>query len=112
MLCPSGEGLYCGGNGIAGDANVLYRCAAGALTVANRCADGCEQMPAGVSDRCKGSSSSGGSCPYGNGLYCGGNGIAGDADVLYRCAGGALSEVKRCSNGCQRNPPRTADACQ
>jgi hypothetical protein len=50
-------------------------------------------------------------CPYGDGLYCGGNGIDGDPQVLYRCAGGVLEMHESCAAGCDARPPGFDDAC-
>ncbi|MCX5787506.1 MAG: phosphodiester glycosidase family protein [Elusimicrobia bacterium] len=109
--CPSGNGLYCGGDGVTGDSGTLFRCASGTLTVVSHCANGCESMPAGVPDRCRGSGPSG-RCPSGNGLYCGGDQVGGTAGVLYRCAAGALTEVQRCANNCHFSPPGQPDYCR
>lgn len=49
--CAVADGLYCGGNGVSGASNVLYRCTNGWVTVAQRCA-ACEWMPDGANDRC------------------------------------------------------------
>jgi hypothetical protein len=102
--CLAG-GLYCGGDKLSGDPNTLYRCdGAGAPTVVQHCADGCNVVP-GQDDACgtssSGGDSSGGSCVAG-GLYCGGDKIGGDAGTLYRCNGaGAPSVVAHCAAGCQ-----------
>ena len=47
------SGLYCGGNGVTGAPNILYRCTAGALSYVETCATDCERRPAGYPDRCK-----------------------------------------------------------
>ncbi|HLK38845.1 MAG TPA: GH25 family lysozyme [Polyangiaceae bacterium] len=51
--CPSGDGLYCGGDGVLGIARSLYGCAGGALTLIEECPNGCQPMPAGVNDACR-----------------------------------------------------------
>jgi len=51
--CPSGDGLYCGGDGVLGISSSLYGCAAGALTLIQACPNGCKWMPAGVDDACQ-----------------------------------------------------------
>lgn len=51
--CPTGDGLYCGSNGIKGDPTLLYRCAGGKVTLADACATTCEVRPTGEADRCK-----------------------------------------------------------
>jgi hypothetical protein len=108
--CPSGDGLYCGGDGVAGDTSTLYLCSGGVLTIQQGCSNGCHDNPPGVNDQCNGSSS-GGPCPSGDGLYCGGDGVAGDSGILYQCSGGALTPVQTCTNGCQVNPPGVNDQC-
>lgn len=50
--CVYGNGLYCGGNGVDGDASTLYRCRDGALTLERACDDGCRRMPIGPNDQC------------------------------------------------------------
>ncbi|HLK38846.1 MAG TPA: CHAP domain-containing protein [Polyangiaceae bacterium] len=111
--CPSGDGLYCGGNGVSGDASTLYQCTGGKLTAAQACAHGCQKMPAGTNDQCAAAPSgpSPASCPSGDGLYCGGNGVSGDASTLYQCTGGNLTVAQSCSNGCQKMPAGTNDQC-
>ena len=107
--CPGGDGLYCGGNGVTGAADTLYRCTAGALSVAQVCRDGCEHMPSGTSDRC---AAPPGACAVSNGLYCGGNGVTGAANVLYRCTDRVLKFVQTCSKGCERRPTGSPDRCR
>jgi hypothetical protein len=50
--CIYGNGLYCGGNGVDGDASTLFRCRDGALTIERACDDGCQRMPVGQNDQC------------------------------------------------------------
>ncbi len=50
--CPA-DGLYCGGDGVFGDADTLYRCRGAELTVAARCPTGCEVQRSGEPDRCR-----------------------------------------------------------
>src|SRR6185503_3835085 len=56
-----------------------------------------------------------GSCPYGNGLYCGGNAVGGNPLKLYQCTNGSLTVVKSCALGCERMPvgcdPSTLYSC-
>ena len=47
----------------------------------------------------------------GDGDYCGGDGVAGDADTLYTCSGGTLASSQLCSAGCLVNPDGS-DACE
>ena len=51
-------------------------------------------------------------CPLGNGLYCGGNEIAGSANTLYRCQNGTITVAQVCAAGCLVNPPGQNDACK
>jgi hypothetical protein len=48
---------------------------------------------------------------YGDGLYCGGDYIAGDSSTLYQCSSGSLSVVEVCPGGCQIMPNGTDDQC-
>ncbi len=107
--CPGGDGLYCGGNGVTGAAATLYRCAAGALSVAEVCPYGCAHMPPGVADAC---AAAPGSCAVSSGLYCGGNGVTGAANILYRCTAGTLTYVQTCAAGCERRPAGYPDRCK
>ena len=47
----------------------------------------------------------------GDGDYCGGDGVAGDADTLYTCSGGTRASSQLCSAGCLVNPDGS-DACE
>jgi hypothetical protein len=51
-------------------------------------------------------------CPFGDGLYCGANGVAGDPTTLYQCAGGRLTVLDSCTAGCVAEPPGTDDHCR
>lgn len=106
--CPLGNGLYCGGNGITGNANTLYRCTGGALTVQSTCSAGCMKMPAGQNDACVDTTQT---CVAGNGLYCGGNGIIGNANTLYRCQSGAITLAQVCTTSCSKQPSGLNDVC-
>lgn len=106
--CPLGDGLYCGGNGIAGDPGALYRCTAGALAVEATCSAGCLPQPDGDPDTCVDATQP---CSLGNGLYCGGNSLEGRADTLYRCTDGAVSVAQVCANGCRFHPAGENDSC-
>ncbi len=50
--CSSGDGFYCGGNGVTGDANTLFYCRKGVPQVSERCGTTCQKQPNGVPDRC------------------------------------------------------------
>jgi hypothetical protein len=107
--CPSGNGLYCGGDGVSGDPNTLYQCTAGNLTVSQVCPSGCQVMPAGVNDQCRANANCAGQV---DGLYCGNDGLSGDPNTLFRCTGGNASVAQVCANGCQVNPPGINDQCR
>jgi len=110
--CPHGDGLYCGGDGVAGNPGTLYQCTAGKLTAAQSCAHGCQTMPAGIDDQCgPAPSPPPSSCPNGDGLYCGGDGVGGVQGTLYQCTAGKLTASQACANGCQTMPAGTNDQC-
>jgi|GEM_PF-1966121 len=50
--CSSGDGFYCGGNGVSGDTNTLYYCRKGVPQVSERCGSACQRQPNGTPDRC------------------------------------------------------------
>ncbi len=105
--CPHGDGLYCGGNGVSGDALSLYQCSGGVASSVRSCALGCARMPAGTNDAC----ATGVACPHGDGAYCGGSGIGGDPRVLYRCSAGRITPIRTCASSCRVQPPGTDDTC-
>jgi hypothetical protein len=107
--CPLGNGLYCGGNMITGSANTLYRCTNGSITVEQTCSAGCYWAPNGQADACVDTTQT---CTFGNGLYCGGNGIIGNANTLYSCQNGAISVSKVCTAGCAPQPTGFNDVCK
>lgn len=109
------NGLYCGGNKVTGDANTLYRCINGNLSVVNSCSDGCKPMPEGSDDQCftkAGGGNTSACSGISDGMYCGGDTIEGDAATLYQCSGGNLSVISECQYGCQVNLPGTNDQCK
>lgn len=106
--CAFGDGLYCGKNGAGEDPSKLYRCAGGVPTVAETCAHGCEWRPNGQNDRCRTDAA----CPYGDGDYCGGNGISGASDVLFTCGGGTIVAKQRCAGGCEARAIGENDRCR
>jgi hypothetical protein len=59
--CPFGNGLYCGGP-IGYNANVLYQCTNGVLSVAQMCPTMCHSAPAGMNDYCESTCGGGVSC--------------------------------------------------
>jgi GH25 family lysozyme M1 (1,4-beta-N-acetylmuramidase) len=50
-------------------------------------------------------------CSFGDGLYCGGNGVKGDPRSLFKCGGGAKTLSKVCAAGCDVKPAGSDDAC-
>ncbi len=51
--CANGSGYYCGGNGVAGDANTLFYCyKTGKVVVAEKCAVRCVRSVNDVDDYC------------------------------------------------------------
>jgi hypothetical protein len=103
-VCALGDGLYCGGNGVPGSTRDLYRCTGGVPTLETACADDCARMPDGFNDMC--------SCALGDGLYWGGNGVNGAANMLYRCTGGVSAVERTCAGGCQKQPDGYNDTCR
>jgi hypothetical protein len=104
--CPSGDGLYCGTT-LGLDANKLYQCSASGTSVADTCDNGCTVAPPGQPDYC---TPGGGSCPSGDGLYCGTT-LGLNANTLYQCTGGTTSVAENCPNGCSVAPPGSPDYC-
>ena len=106
--CAGGGGStnFCTGkqSGLWCDGDKLVNCQGGAVGSTQTCADGCQTNPAGVADSCKGAPASFCSGKQ-NGLWC-------DGDKLVDCQKGAAASNKTCADGCQSNPPGTADACK
>jgi hypothetical protein len=115
--CAQGDGLYCGGHGVSAPSAYLFRCSGSRVINAGQCVGGCLRMPDGQNDTCATSVGGGdgppaSACPYGNGLYCGGNGVAGGLSSLYSCVNGAKSYVSFCSSGCVREAAGINDHCR
>lgn len=108
--CPNGDGMYCGGHGVIGDADVLFHCASGDLAVVSGCEHGCEAEGDGGSDRCATVATP--SCPLGDGLYCGARVEDGVHDSLYFCAQGVFQLVQACQAGCERSSAPGDDRCR
>lgn len=108
----SGDGKYCGGTLMGGDAAQLYDCKAGATIGKTFCEAGCKVNPPGVADACNvvGDPCSG--AESGDGKYCGSGLPGGDPNDLYDCAAKMTASKTTCPNGCQVNPPGIADACK
>ncbi len=105
--CVAGS-FYCGGDKLAGDPGVLYKCNAGGVPLARgRCALECV-INVGNDDACRGVDKP---CTEG-GYYCGGNKLDGDPQSLYQCAGGVGRNRRECTNGCEIRPPGQDDACR
>jgi hypothetical protein len=102
--CPSGNGLYCGAT-LGLDGSTLYSCSDGDTSFQAWCAAGCNIAPAGQSDSCKS-----GSCPSGNGAYCGQTGGL-DSGKLYDCSNGAWTVKQSCGGSCVVAPPGSPDYC-
>lgn len=72
--CPSGDGYYCGGNGVDGDSDTLYYCSGGVASALEVCTYGCQANSAGVADQCNPPPSGGpGACSCGGGADFNGN---------------------------------------
>jgi hypothetical protein len=103
----AGDGSYCGSalGGLA-DHNSLYHCSGGTTMSADPCPAGCENNACKqiAQDPCA-------SAMSGNGKYCGGTLMGGDANALYNCQNGGTADKQTCNNGCKVNPPGVADAC-
>jgi hypothetical protein len=107
--CPSGDGVYCNGNGVDGVAGTLYRCTGGNIAEEKKCATACMFMPRGTPDACDGDTTK---CPRGSGLYCGTNYLSGDPKTLYRCTAGAITVEQACATSCVKEPDGTPDRCE
>jgi hypothetical protein len=109
--CPRGDGLYCGGDGITGDSNTVFRCTGGNLSVAQACTNGCQVVSASPpNDQCAPPPPPP-PCPNGDGLFCGGNGVTGASNTLYCCLGGSQAVAAVCGSGCEANHPGVDDQC-
>lgn len=105
VSCPLGNGRYCGGVLIGGRTGTLYQCTGGDISVVEACAAGCFEAPTGEPDRCASE------CAYGDGNYCGKNGVQGDPNKLYSCEGGTKSLVTTCGAGCNEAAAGFDDSC-
>jgi hypothetical protein len=105
-ICPDGPGLYCGDT-VGRDPNVLYGCNGGEFVVHELCGNGCRIAPPGQDDMCEPN----GSCPQGNGWYCGSS-VGRDPDTLYYCENGNLTVTQTCAAGCRIAPSGQADFCE
>ncbi len=108
--------LYCGNDGPNGDPNTLYQCSGSSISIVRQCPNGCKTNP-GVDDSCNGSGGGGGTsganCSGHSGLFCGGDGVGGNANTLYDCENDAVASSQVCANGCVTNPdPAINDYCE
>lgn len=89
--CAEGE-HRCGGDGVVGDPNTLYRCLGdGGAAVAIPCTRGCARRP-GRSGACI--------CVAGT-KYCGNDQVVGDPSALYECQSDYSGKLLRvCDAGC------------
>jgi len=103
-----GDGIYCGGTlGGLADHQSLYQCAAGKTYSVSTCDHGCADNLCNKppdEDPCAGAMD-------GNGDYCGVNLPGGENGSLYTCIDGGTTKTQECPDGCQVNPPGTADKC-
>ncbi len=87
------------------DTTLAYRVrCSGGKVAAQACATSCLPDSKGGGNCSK--------CPSGNGLYCGGGSISGEKGVLYRCADGLITVVRRCAKGCVKMPAGKHDRCE
>lgn len=73
--CSPAGGLWCGGNGVSGDPNILYECNDGALVVKEVCQNGCLAAPAGFPDSCSAPNPASTDCSCASGKYHNGDDI-------------------------------------
>ena len=100
----------CGGDGLRGDPDILYRCLPdGGGALLRKCASGCvHDAGVGVPGRCAMPVNP---CMLG-GYYCGGDKLDGDPAILYTCGtGGTAVEKERCAKGCQVMKSPNDDQC-
>lgn len=107
----SGNGAYCGGTLMGGDAAYLYNCQNGGTAGMQACKAGCKVNPPGIADACNPEGDPCQGANSGDGTYCGASLPGGDANVLYTCKGKASAGTETCADGCMQNPPGVPDAC-
>ena len=107
----SGNGAYCGGTLMGGDAASLYNCQNGGTAGKQVCSAGCKVNPPGIADACNPEGDPCQGANSGDGTYCGASLPGGDANVLYTCKGKASAGTETCADGCMQNPPGVPDAC-
>jgi MYXO-CTERM domain-containing protein len=103
--CESCGSGFCSGkmNGLWCNGDDLVNCSNGSTTSSQDCDCGCESMPLGVNDQCKGCGD-----PFCNGkasgLWCKG-------DDLVNCSNGSITSSQHCDHGCVSMPAGTNDKC-
>lgn len=105
--CRFGDGMYCGGNGVSGEGKTLYRCQGGKATAVRACTNACVREAPGVDDYCATTPT----CAYGDGLYCGDDGVGAKAGSLYRCKGGRVTFEEDCPGKCVHEAANVDDHC-
>jgi len=106
----SGNGDYCGGTLMGGDAGSLYTCQDGGTANQVPCPTGCKVNPPGIADVCNPEGDPCQNADSGDGAYCGG-GLGGDPNVVYNCVGQMTDSSETCANGCKVNNPGVPDEC-
>ncbi|MSQ82712.1 MAG: hypothetical protein EXR77_07315 [Myxococcales bacterium] len=93
------DGSWCAGDG-------LLQCGGGKVSSSKTCTYGCQSMPPGLADQCKGAPASTGPCTgKSDGQWC-------DGDKVLTCSGGQATHASACANGCQTMPSGVADQCK
>ena len=107
---PSGDGDYCGNDGLGADPGTLYHCANKKTASATKCPSGCHVAAAGTNDSCNGAADPCSKAPSA-GAFCGGDGLGADANTLFQCAGGKTTSSMTCPAGCHVAAAGTNDSC-
>lgn len=93
------DGAWC-------DGDKLLQCKGGQTSSSQLCSYGCQAMPPGTPDQCKGAPTPTGACSgKTDGSWC-------DGAKLLHCKGGSVSSSQTCSDGCQAMPAGIADQCK
>nr|MCH9681616.1 hypothetical protein [Deltaproteobacteria bacterium] len=95
--CSPEGGLWCGGNGVGGDPNILYTCDDGAMVVKEVCANGCFAAAAGAPDACNQPNGANTDCSCGGGKYHNGDDIPASATYCGMRVCGLDGNVWECS---------------
>lgn len=93
------DGAWCSGD-------QLLQCSGGKVAAQKACTYGCQAMPPGQPDQCKGAPPANGPCSgKSDGQWC-------DGGNLLTCSGGKAANSATCKNGCQAMPTGVADQCK